>query len=180
MNVVNSFGLSPSQLHEVFPHHVVIGPDLRIKQVGQGARSILKNFSHLENNHSSTSLIGEKAEDVFSISVPDKCKWNWDDIMLHERAVFEVELVNTSLLRCNGLKRLPLKGGVVVTTTHSDSSNSSMMEYTATFLFSLSFTELDQLRDCGFSASDVSRYTFQGDVFAISKSLSSDDNTMRF
>ena len=166
---VYSHGLNPSQLHDVFPHHVVIGSDLRIKQVGQGLLSILypQSPSTLENdNNSANSWIGANAEDFFSISMPTKCDWNWEHIKQYERTVFEVELINTNLLRRNGLRRLPLKGGIVVNSTPSDGSENS----TATFLFSLSFTELNQLRDCGYSASDVSRFTFQRDVFLISKS----------
>ena len=166
--LVNSHGLNPSQLHDVFPYHVVIGSDLRIKQIGQGLLSILypQSPSTLKNdNNTANSLIGENVEDYFSISMPTNCDWSWQHIKQHERTVIEVELINTNLLRPNGLRRLPLKGGVIITGAPSDDSESS----TATFLFSLSFTELNQLRDCGYSASDVSRFTFQRDVFLISK-----------
>lgn len=171
-NFITTFGLHPLQLHDVFPHHIVIGSDMRVKQVGQGLISILypQSPSSLDNNKS--SLIGSKLADVFSISAPAKCEWSWQHINQNERAVFEVELIDTNLLRRNRLKRLPLKGSVVITSTHSEETSSSVMEYTAIFLFCLSFTELGQLRDCGYSASDINRYTFQRDMLNISKLLS--------
>ena len=55
--LVNSHGLNPSQLHDVFPYHVVIGSDLRIKQIGQGLLSILypQSPSTLKNDNNTAN-----------------------------------------------------------------------------------------------------------------------------
>jgi hypothetical protein len=148
---MESVGLSSKQLHNVFPYHVVIDHELKIKQMGEKLSSFLSG-----SESAASALVGGLISDFFSIAAPPRCSWNWKQIILGKDSTWDIALIS-SKLGLKRLKKLPLRGSVLLI----DSQTDSTQKVGAIFLLNPLVTSASDMFDCGLLLSDISRHSYQ-------------------
>lgn len=147
---VDNIGLSAAQLHKVYPYHIAIDDNLRVCQLGEKLAKLVRP---------SIKLNGVPIQSLFEITSPI-CQWDLNELEELETCTFELQLKNNSMFDCK--TALSLKGGIVVA-PQADGKR------TVLFLLSLNFSDYADLQQGGFDLTDISRYTFQEELFTLSK-----------
>ena len=146
----STIGISPSEMHDIFPHHLAIDSEMRIIQVGENLASLIG---------SSKDLMGTPVQNMFNIVSP-RCDWDLNTISKLDKYKFELKLKDP--IFSTKKTTLSLKGGVIVSIQLDG-------KQTVLFLLSLNLGDYADLRAGGFTLTDISRYTLQKELLSQSK-----------
>ena len=146
-----NIGISPSHLHKIYPYHLAIDSNMKFIQIGERLSKLIGSTQDLE---------GVQIRNLFDIVSPI-CQWNVDEIETLDTCTFELQLKRNLMLNCRSVS-LSLKGGIIVS-----SSEQFDGKHTVLFLLSLNFSDFAAMQQVGFDMSDISRYTFQDELFTL-------------
>ena len=150
-------GLSPLQLNNAYPYHIIINQNLVIIQKG-------KNLSCRKD-----VLLGSNINDLFMITSPPMTRgqdpWDWNTIIRNKTSIYDIELKES---KDNETDKLVLRGGVLLNDDDEEEKVDKSHNY-AIFLFCLNVKNSVEMNDMGCKVNDLNKFTFQRDVILASK-----------
>ena len=158
-------GLSPLQLNNAYPYHIIINQNLVIIQIG-------KNLSCRKDG-----LLGSNINDLFIITSPPMMRgqdpWDWNTIIRNKTSTYDIELIESKASPKSEKDKLVLRGGVLLNDSNNDEEDNDAkadinLNY-AIFLFCLNVKNSVEMDDIGCKVNDLNKFTFQRDVILASK-----------
>lgn len=122
---------------------------MKFIQIGERLSKLIGTTQDLKDSY---------IQSMFDIVSPI-CRW--DQIETFDTCTFELQLKSKLMLSCRSVS-LSLKGGIIVASTEQVDG-----KHTVLFLLSLNFSDFAAMQQVGFDMSDISRYTFQEELFML-------------
>ena len=150
---------------KICPWHICIDREFDIIQIGDS----MKDFFDFP--------IGTSVTDIFHISAPPTCPWDWDAIMQSKASTFELELVDNDHYISKGINvPAKFKGNLLVLDPTEDPS---VVNFSCFFMTNPVVNGLSNLAELGLSLSDVNQYSMHRDFIMISEHHASETETSK-
>jgi hypothetical protein len=165
-----SYGtIQGNQLQQIFPFHIVVDKEFRIRQIGARIRRFASGL-----------VLGDSIGNWFKLCTPDisgdtSSVWDWTKLVCYKDSVFELESlawtaeIGALTTLAEPIRPFRLSGGMYIT---YDDANGDI--FSASFLLNPSLDSIEDMRYYDVSFSDFPKHSMQRTLVYLSEHLKSE------